>query len=112
MLNKVYAEAYAVLQAIDKSFSDKLPTDFLEKIKTEKSEDVIYIDKEKPLEEQGLSKDTLALFAYIKLNYWCESEVEKQVILGMLQENEEELEKQLSEMKSTMGLLKMLRDNK
>ena len=54
------------------------------------------IDVDIPLTEQNLKRETMVLLAILNLNYWCESENEKQEFLNELAQNENE-KKELEE---------------
>ncbi len=88
--NKVYSEVYAVLSALNNEYIRKTPRKILDKI--EKSRDPSYtpnIDETKPLDEQGLSKEAIAMLAALKLDYWCESEEEKEALRKILIANDQ-----------------------
>ena len=87
---QVYAEVYAVLTALGGDYIRKTPQKVLDTINEQRDKQYqITIDEEKPLEEQNLSKDTIALLAALKLDYWCETEEEKTQLQNLLNLNEE-----------------------
>lgn len=88
--SQVYAEVYAVLSVLGGQYIRKIPQNVLDIIANQRDmlrEYKIYEDK--PLEEQNLSKEALALLAALKLDYWCESEQEKTKLQNLLRLNEE-----------------------
>lgn len=50
-----------------------------------------------PLEEQDISTETASLLTLISLNYWCETEEEKNKIRNVLEKNERIEKEQLAE---------------
>lgn len=97
-LSNVYSEVYAVLSLMELQYIDKIPNQLIELVKSEKNEKYapnIIIDK--PLDEQGLQRKTLAFLAMLNLNYWCENEKEKQELLEMYSENDRIAETELQE---------------
>lgn len=96
-INKAYSEIYEILQLLDDEFINKLPNKFIEFIEKEKdNEYVANINPNIPLEEQNLLSDTINILAMLKLDYWC-TEDEKQELLEILNQNEQEYQAELTE---------------
>ena len=109
---KMLSEVYAVVMASGQEYIDLIPDEILEFIAQKK--DAYYtplIDEDKSLDEQGFEKETIAMIAMLKLNYWCQNEQEKEELLNHLETNEQELQKQLGASKSARELLRMLKQN-
>ena len=88
--NQVYAEVYAVLAVLGDDYIRKIPQNILNTIADKRDKDYkIVIDENKPLEEQNLSKDAIALLAALKLDYWCKTAEEKKALQDILDLNEE-----------------------
>ncbi len=92
-----YAEVDAILNVLEDEYAEKIP----EKVKKFFAEEKIkdyepVIDVNVPLTEQNLKRETMVLLAILNLNYWCESENEKQEFLNELAQNENE-KKELEE---------------
>ena len=92
-----YAEVDAILNVLEDEYAEKIP----EKVKKFFAEEKIkdyepVIDVNVPLTEQNLKRETMVLLAILNLNYWCESENEKQEFLNELAHNENE-KKELEE---------------
>ena len=110
---KVYSEVYAVLVALGVGYIDRIPNDFLEFLRNQ--QDLSYkpeIDDNKALNEQNISKETLAMIAMLELEYWCNSDEEKAELLQLLGKNEQKLREVLESATCTRDLLRMLRKNK
>lgn len=89
---QAYSEAYAVLLALGNEYINKIAKDVFEYIKSQSDPALMpYIDQNKGLDEQGLSKDCIAIMAWLRLNYFCETEEERQQFLDYLKTSEKEL---------------------
>lgn len=54
-----------------------------------------HLDKNIPVDEQDISKHTAALLTLISLNYWCETEDEKNNLKTILSKNEKNVAEEL-----------------
>lgn len=83
-----YSEVYEILKLIEDKYRERIPknvTDFFEKERDK--EYIPVIDVSIPLDEQNLKRETMVLLAILNLNYWCDSEEEKEEILKEFKEN-------------------------
>lgn len=88
--SRVYAEVYAVLSLAGSEFVSKIPQNILDVIAEKRDKDYQKeIDENVPLEEQNLSREAIAMLAALKIDYCCETEKEKQELLGLLKLNDE-----------------------
>lgn len=86
-----YSEVDEILSLMEEEYVNKIPSKVLEFIKREKLDDYLpNIKADIPLTEQNLKRDTMIMLAVLNLNYWCESEKEKQEFLDELAKNEKE----------------------
>ena len=93
-----YAELLEVLDLMDQEYVKKVPKKLMNIFKTyADSEYEKHISVDVPLEEQELHEKTTALLAMLLLNYWCESEEEKQSLLEIYKENERKYQEELKE---------------
>lgn len=86
---RIYSEVYQVLLVLGNDYINKLPNKLLTTI--EEKRDITYnpiIKDDIALSEQNVKKETLSVIALMHLNYWCESEEEKEDIKNTLQRNE------------------------
>ncbi len=84
-----YSEIYAIINLMEDQFIDKVPKkikDFFEEERDKEYYPIIDVNIE--LDEQNLQRETIVLLAILKLNYWCDSEEEKQEILKSFSDNE------------------------
>ena len=104
----VYDEVYAVLYALGDDYVTKVPMDFLNYISRNKN-NIVKIDKDKPLEDQNLSRETVLILAMLKHDYWCETEEEKAELMQILENNEQKLQERLASATSPKEFMKLLR---
>ncbi len=106
-IRKAYSEVDAILTLLGSEWIEKIPSKFVTFIKTEKDPDyVANINPDVYLEEQNLLPETISILAMLKLDYWCETEEEKEELLNMLNENEKAYQEELSKKYSTENLFK------
>ena len=84
-----YAEVDEILQLLEQEYVDRIPNKIKDFLKEERSKEYNpIIRSDIPLDEQNLNRNTFVLLAVLNLNYWCDSEEEKQEILRGFAENE------------------------
>ncbi len=108
MLNNMmaYSEVYEILNLLEVEYVEKVPEkvrNFFEEERLKEYKPQIKVDT--PLTEQNLQRETIVLLAILNLNYWCDSEDEKQEFLNELAENEKE-KKELEERYNPDNLFK------
>ncbi len=93
-----YAELLEILSFTNINLVNKIPKKLISLFQENASS--VYehhLNRSIPLEEQDISSETATLITLISLNYWCETEEEKNEIRKVLAKNEkiekEELEK-------------------
>ena len=106
-----YAEVDAILNVLEDEYINKVPEKVRKFFADEKIKDYEpVIDIDIPLTEQNLKRETMVLLAILNLNYWCESENEKQEFLNELSKNEDE-RKKLEEKYNPDNLFKNKKSN-
>ena len=106
-----YAEVDAILNVLEDEYVNKVPEKVRKFFADEKIKDYEpVIDIDIPLTEQNLKRETMVLLAILNLNYWCESENEKQEFLNELSKNEDE-RKKLEEKYNPDNLFKNKKSN-
>ena len=107
-----YAEVDEILMLLEDTYREKIPEKVRNFFKEERDNEYKpKIDVEKSLTEQELKRETIILLAILNLNYWCESEKEKQEFLDELTENEKE-KKELEKKYSPDNLFENRTNNK
>ena len=91
------SEVYEILNLLEDEYISKIPERIINFFKEER--DLDYepkINVNIPLYEQNLKRETMIFLTILNLNYWCDSENEKEEILTALSKNDE-LEKKEQE---------------
>lgn len=93
-----YAELLEVLSLMEEEYTNRIPQKLMNIFETHKaSEYSSHINPEVPLEEQEISDKTSDLLAMLMLNYWCDSEEQKQALKNTFEENERKYQEELKE---------------
>lgn len=93
-----YAEVDTILSLMDEKYVNRIPNKLREMFKEGRSTNYKpNIDPKKSLNEQNLQRETLVILATLGLNYWCESEEEKQELIKAYSENEKKNEAEIRE---------------
>jgi|GEM_PF-114345 len=83
------SEILEILGYMDKQYVEKVPKKLLELFEKNKLEGYEpHISHEIPLNEQNISKKTIAMLALLYLDYWCKDENEKQELVKLFKKNE------------------------
>lgn len=79
-LKKAYTEVLEILNHMEPKYKEKIPEKLLKQMEAKKLEGYEFkLDFSIPFKDNMFSSKTLSLLAMINLNYWCETEEEKQV---------------------------------
>ena len=84
-----YSEVYEVLNLMEDEDKERVPQEvrnFFEEQRMKEYKPKIRTDI--PLTEQNLRRETLVLLTILVINYWCDSEEEKQSFIDELGKNE------------------------
>ena len=102
-LKKAYSEIYEILNLMEEEYVNKVPQKLRDLFKMEKEDNFsVNINIDKPLENQNLQKDTLTILAVLYINYWSESDEEKQELIKLFRD----VDKRNEEFYSTDNLFK------
>ena len=103
------------LNMLEDEYKERVPKNVMDFFEEERDKEYNpIIDVNIPLEKQNLKRKTLVLLAILNLNYWCDSEEEKQEILDSFAKNEELKrikEKELTENYNINNLFKKIENN-
>ena len=106
-----YAEVDEILNLLEKEYRERVPEKIRNFFKEEKMPDYNpKIEIGKPLTEQSLKRETMVLLAILNINYWCDSEEEKQMFIDEMAKNEEE-KRELEEKYNPDNLFKNRKNN-
>ncbi len=91
-----YAEVDTILSLMNEKYVNRIPNKLREIFKNGKSTDYRpNIESKKSLAEQNLQRETLVILATLCLNYWCDSEEEKQQFIKDYSENDKKNEDEI-----------------
>lgn len=106
-LKIAYAEVLTIISHMEIKYKEMIPQKLLAHM--EKNQEQGYnfkIDFSIPLKENTFSEKTLPLLAMINLNYWCETEQERQAQLAIHKANDKEY---LEQQKDKYDLSKLVK---
>lgn len=107
-----YSEVDTILSLMDKEYNDLIPKELRYIFKTQKSKDYNkVIDVKKPLTEQNISKEGLAILAFLNYEYWCKNKNEKDNFIKITLDNENKKEKELRKKYNPDNIFKKEQDN-
>ena len=94
-----YAEVDAILDMLETEAVEKIPLKVREFFKKEKDKNYIPKISEdfSDIDNIELMRETICLLTILDINYWCETEEEKQLILNKLKDNDRIKEEELRE---------------
>lgn len=86
---QAYSEVDQFLKLLSNEQRNEIPQKLQKLFSREKAKDYEkIIDSKKPIKEQGLKEETLAIIALLNLNYWCKDENEKRRLKEVYVKNE------------------------
>lgn len=93
-----YTEILDILNHMDSKYISKLPESLINYLNTNKDNNYsCNIDYSIPLKANNLNHNTLIILAMLLINFWCETEEEKQELIDIYFQNEQEYQKTLNE---------------
>ena len=104
---KAYSEVDSILEEMDKTNVEKIPIKLRKMFKEEK--DAEYqkkIDINAKIQRKELEPKTLTILAMLYLNYWCESEEERNSLIKQYAENDRKSEEEAREKYNPDNLFK------
>lgn len=107
-----YSEIYEILNLMEDEDKERVPQevrDFFEEQRMKEYKPKIRTDI--PLTEQNLKRETVVLLTILVINYWCDSEEEKQSFIDELEKNEK-IKMELQEKYNPDNLFKNRRKTK
>lgn len=93
---EIYSEVYCILNLLGESYIKKLPVSLFNMIKEERRQDYNpKYDSKINLEQQNIKRETLSMIALFHLNYWCNSDEEKNELKTLFKTNEEKYQAEI-----------------
>ena len=95
---EIYSEVYSVLKILGKKYIDKIPNSLYNMIQENKLEtyNPTYT-LETDLNEQNIKRESISMIALKHLNYWCNSENEKNELKKIFKENDGKYKERIRE---------------
>lgn len=104
---EMYSEVYSILNLLGNNYIDKLPKSLFKMIEEEKSSTYNpQYSEDKSLNEQNIKRESLAMIALFHLNYWCNSNEEKEQLKQLFKNNEEKHQAEIREKYNPDNLFK------
>lgn len=109
---ETYSEVYSILNLLGESYITKLPKSLYNMIIEEKSNEYNpQYSSNITLEQQNIKKEALSMIALFHLNYWCNSQEEKEKLKALLKNNEEKHQAEIREKYNPDNLFKNRKQN-
>ena len=106
-IQETYSEVYGILNMLGENYIKRLPNSLYEMIRDSKS--LTYnpqYNKEISLNEQNIKRESLSMIALFHLNYWCNSNEEKEQLKQLFKNNEEKHQAEIREIYNPDNLFK------
>lgn len=95
---QIYSEVYSILNLLGKSYIDRLPNKLYEMIKEQR--DINYTPSynlDLKFDKQNIKRETLSMIALFHLNYWCDTQEEKDKLQKLFNKNEQKYQTYIKE---------------
>ena len=104
---EMYSEVYSILNLLGSSYITKLPKSLFKMIEEEKSSTYNpQYREDQSLNEQNIKRESLSMIALFHLNYWCNSDEEKEQLKQLFKNNEEKHQAEIREKYNPDNLFK------
>ena len=106
-IQETYSEVYCILNMLGENYIKRLPNSLYKIIRDSKSSTYNpQYSKEKSLNEQNIKRESLSMIALFHLNYWCNSNEEKEQLKQLFKSNEEKHQAEIREKYNPDNLFK------
>ena len=104
---KIFSEIDAFLNIIEEEQKNKVPKKLREMYRKEKLSNYNpQYTLKKPIKEQNMKRETIAMVGLLHLNYWCNNEEEKEKLREIFKRNEQKYQEELREKYNSDNLFK------
>lgn len=104
---EIYSEVYSLLNLLGNNYIEKLPKSLFKMIEEEKSSTYNPQYRENlSLNEQNIKRESLSMIALFHLNYWCNSNEEREQLKQLFKNNEEKYQAEIREKYNPDNLFK------
>ena len=88
-IERVNAEVLAVLKALGNEYLLKIPSDLANYLINNSDKNLkVNIDVNKPIQDQNISKEARSFLTLIKLQYFCETDDERNKLIEIINKNQ------------------------
>jgi len=95
---EIYSEVNAMLDMLGEEYVNKLPNSLFNTIREESLKEYTPIyNPSIALQEQSIKRETLSMIALLHINYWCNTEEEKESLKSLFNSNESKYQNELRE---------------
>lgn len=93
-----YSEVYSILNILGNQYIEKIPKSIYMTIEKEKNNDYNpQYDLKIDISKQNIKRDSIAIIAFLHLNYWCETIDEKNKLKKIFMNNEAKYQEKLKQ---------------
>ena len=104
---EIYSEVYSILNLLGENYIKRLPISLFNMIKEERKQDYEpKYDLKNDLSQQNIKRETLSMIALFHLNYWCNSDEEKNELKTLFKTNEKKHQEEIREIYNPDNLFK------
>lgn len=104
---EMYSEVYSILNLLGNSYITKLPKSLFKMIEEEKSSTYNpQYSEDQSLSEQNIKRESLSMIALFHLNYWCNSDEEREQLKQLFKNNKEKHQAEIREKYNPDNLFK------
>lgn len=104
---EMYSEVYSILNLLGNNYITKLPKSLFKMIEEEKSSTYNpQYSEDQSLSEQNIKRESLSMIALFHLNYWCNSDEEKEQLKQLFKDNKEKHQAEIREKYNPDNLFK------
>ena len=110
--SKSYTEVYEIFNKLGDSFINRIPKEIyllIEKNRDTQYKPKVFLD-DNTINKEGISKETLALFAFLNIAYIADDET-KNELLKIYNENEEKIQKEIYNKQKIEKEIKEIKDD-
>lgn len=103
--SRAYTEVLTILDHMSSKYKGRLPKSLIDFFNNNKDDSYeCDIDFSVPLKENNLDPNTITIFAMLLINFWCDTPEEKQSLINLYFENEQNYQKSLNEKYNPDGI--------
>ena len=112
-LRETFSEVYSVIHLVGDSYISKLPPKLYQLIEENRLESYSPVFSANDLSfMKTLKRETIAMLVVLELNYWCDSEEEKQELQNILNDNSEKYHQKMMEKYSSQNIFKSINETR